>query len=435
MLFLCLPAIFERYNVPLGTKGSGAAFGNSQGVVAFEEQYIDFAGDLRRFAFDLGLVYQAPTIDGVNDPTNPGEESTLDIQYIMGMGQNIPTTFVSLSGSGPAKPPGDGAYVLEWAMHVSNLTAPPLVTSVSYGDTEDGYFIKFGSFSYIQRMEVELAKMAARGLTVLAGSGDAGVSNVGEQGNDISDTDPTCSPFRPFYPSNSPYVTSVSSTFLSTNYLPVCQANLPVSTFQSLPIICQQVGEIAVGVSQGMFWTTGGGFSNMSSNPTAPWQKDVVAKYLATAKLPPSQLYNAAGRGYPDVATLGHNLLMQYSGNLTTVDGTSASGPVMAGLVSLINDVRLRAGKPSLGLLNPLMYQAAAERSQAFMDVTVGHNNDGDQQPKCGAYPSTCPDGFKSVHTLANDKRCTGLLLCDANRVSLAFLSTLPAGRSPVGLP
>ena len=154
---------------------------------------------------------------------------------------------------GPAKPPGDGAYILEWALHVSNLSNPPLVTSISYGDTEDGYYTKFGSFSYIDRMEIELAKMAARGLSVLAGSGDAGVSNVGEEGNDISDTDPTCTPFRPFYPSNSPYVTSVSSTFLSTNYLPVCKSNL----VPSLPIICEQVGEVAVGVSAGLFWTTG----------------------------------------------------------------------------------------------------------------------------------------------------------------------------------
>ena len=49
-------------------------------------------------------------------------------------------------------------------------------------DTEIGFFNKFGDFSYVKRMEIELAKMAARGLTVVAGSGDAGASNVGEAG-------------------------------------------------------------------------------------------------------------------------------------------------------------------------------------------------------------------------------------------------------------
>ena len=41
--------------------------------------------------------------------------------------------------------------------------------------------------AYIQRMEAELMKMAARALTVIAGSGDAGWTNVGEMGNDLSD--------------------------------------------------------------------------------------------------------------------------------------------------------------------------------------------------------------------------------------------------------
>jgi len=46
------------------------------------------------------------------------------------------------------------AYILEWAMQIANTTSPPLVTSISYGDTEDGYFNKFGDYSYIARMEV-----------------------------------------------------------------------------------------------------------------------------------------------------------------------------------------------------------------------------------------------------------------------------------------
>jgi hypothetical protein len=100
--------------------------------------------------------------------------------------------------------------------------------------------------------------MALRGRTVVAGSGDAGYTNVGEEGNDISDTDPDCSVARPFYPSNrfdekgfrasdlswlrfgpdfvlndggckltaacSAYVVSVSSTYFSTRNTPYCMA-------------------------------------------------------------------------------------------------------------------------------------------------------------------------------------------------------------------
>ena len=39
--------------------------------------------------------------------------------------------------------------------------------------------------------------------------------------------------------------------------------------------------------------------------------------------------------------------------------------PTFAGIVSLLNDLRLQAGKPTLGFLNPFIYQNA----EAFNDV------------------------------------------------------------------
>merc|ERR1712028_239619 len=50
--------------------------------------------------------------------------------------------------------------------------------------------------------------------------------------------------------------------------------------------------------------------------------------------------------------------------------GTSASTPVFAGIVSLLNDARLKKGLKPLGFLNPWLYQNA----DAFTDVTVGNN-------------------------------------------------------------
>ena len=42
------------------------------------------------------------------------------------------------------------------------------------------------------------------------------------------------------------------------------------------------------------------------------------------------------------------------------------------GMVSLLNDVRLNAGKPTLGFLNPLLYQRL--KGDGFLDVTEGWN-------------------------------------------------------------
>jgi hypothetical protein len=40
------------------------------------------------------------------------------------------------------------------------------------------------------------------------------------------------------------------------------------------------------------------------------------------------------------------------------------------------------------------------------MEDIVGHNNDGELQPKCSVYPSTCLDGFE---TAPNWNPVTGL--------------------------
>jgi len=342
----------------------------------------------------MGMPQQTPNIVGQNDPTNPGGESTLDIQWVMAIGAGVNTTFWSVTGPGPAKPPGQGAYILEWAKQIANTVKAPYVTSISYGDTEQGFLWKFGNYSYINRMDIELAKMAARGLTVVAGSGDAGASNVGEEGNDISNTDPTCTPMRPFYPSNSQYVLSVSSTFPTIYSKPICEAKY----HSILPVHCHEIGESACDVARGIHWTTGGGFSNRTLRPK--WQETLVNNYLSqqteAQTLPPNQYWNRNGRGYPDISSLGHNFVVYWGSNLVPIGGTSSSGPVIAGMISLINDARLNSGMPTLGLVNPALYMLEMSSPGLFFnDVVVGTNFNGDIQfDENPTYPMTCPYGF-----------------------------------------
>merc|ERR1712232_1388863 len=51
--------------------------------------------------------------------------------------------------------------------------------------------------------------------------------------------------------------------------------------------------------------------------------------------------------------------------------GTSCSAPAFAGIVSLLNNARLKAGKPPMGHLNPFLYQ----HPDAFTDITNGTND------------------------------------------------------------
>ena len=78
----------------------------------------------------------------------------------------------------------------------------------------------------------------------------------------------------------------------------------------------------------------------------------------------------------------GTNFLIIVGGVEQPVDGTSASTPSFAALVSLLNDALLAAGQPQLGFLNPLIYQAG---SRGFNDITTGSN------PGCGT------DGFPAL--------------------------------------
>ena len=76
---------------------------------------------------------------------------------------------------------------------------------------------------------------------------------------------------------------------------------------------------------------------------------------------------------------------------------TSCSAPVFAAIVSLLNSYRLNNGKPPLGFINPLIYQAFASDPTIFTDITTGDN-------KC---TETCCDKWGYEATKGWDAVCT----------------------------
>eukprot|EP01133_Synstelium_polycarpum_P005745 gene5745-6648_t len=109
---------------------------------------------------------------------------------------------------------------------------------------------------------------------------------------------------------------------------------------------------------------SGGGFSNNFGIPD--YQKDEVANYQKSLNDSTTQVL--------------------YNPKLTPIGGTSASTPIVAGLLSLINDRRLNEGKPSIGFVNPLIYKLGREHPDAFTDIQTGENING-----------CCTKGFKSA--------------------------------------
>lgn len=129
------------------------------------------------------------------------------------------------------------------------------------------------------------------------------------------------------------------------------------------------------------------------------WQSTHVSAYLtraaASSTTKPATGYKT-GRGYPDVSLLADSYLIVANNTFYGVGGTSASAPVFAGMIGLINSARAEEGRPSMGWLNPFLYTFA---SQFVNDITSGHN-------KCTRDTSLCcAQGF---HALAGWDPATG---------------------------
>lgn len=192
------------------------------------------------------------------------------------------------------------------------------------------------------------------------------------------------------FPTSSPYVTSVGATVFKTT------DGKSVSA------------EHAASIKDGAIITTGGGFSTMASTPD--YQKEDIKQYIAgSTPKPPSALYNSTGRGYPDITLNGHNYQIfspvsdekaDCPCQLGGVDGTSASSPAVAGMVSLINGHLLAAGEGPVGFLNPLLYKAHADDPSIFNDITTGDN--ACTRDACMTYGYTAGQGWDPVGGLGS---------------------------------
>ena len=76
-------------------------------------------------------------------------------------------------------------------------------------------------------------------------------------------------------------------------------------------------------------------------------------------------------KGIPDVAAQGDRFRIWLKGEPKSIGGTSAASPTFTAIIALLNDARLRAGQPSLGFLNPMIY---SRLYAGLNDITVGHN-------------------------------------------------------------
>ncbi|KAI8634942.1 Pro-kumamolisin [Xylariaceae sp. FL1651] len=349
----CLRAAYNIGDyVPSASSGSRIGFGS------FLNESARLA-DLRQYQNVFGIPEQNFTSTLINggvdnqEPAGDHGEANLDAQFQSAMSHPLPQ-FQFITGGSPPFVPSLGIPdsehntnepYLEYYTFLLNKTNEelPQVISNSYSDDEqtvpvDGSYYAVSYFKpYAKRVCDMIGIMGLRGITVIESTGDTGVgapclSNDGKKQPE----------FTPEFPASCPYITAVGGT---ESWAP----------------------EVA--------WEgSSGGFSKFFAQPW--YQNDAVKVYLDENIEPDTKSYyeaytNFSGRAFPDISA--HSLTPNYayfnSDQQGQTGGTSAAAPVVAGIIALLNDARLKAGKPTMGFINPFLYSL---KTGPLIDVTAG---------------------------------------------------------------
>jgi hypothetical protein len=239
---------------------------------------------------------------------------------------------------------------------------PPTVMSASWfiadGDDPDGLTAPVGiSAGVLDVMSAAFADAAIQGVTICIAAGDFGSNSVMGR---MATTSPTTFAGDGYahtvYPASDPWVLSVGGTTLG-KYQPTGSSTLEWVEY---------AWNDAFDDPYYPWGTTGGGVSDHFPLPS--YQNAVgvpesinltITPDPADVTITPPAPFNATGRGVPDVAAnasinTGYSGL--YLGNAPSTEpgnGTSASAPLWAGLIALLNS---NLGF-NLGFVNPALYE------------------------------------------------------------------------------
>jgi kumamolisin len=310
--------ILKAYNADnLGVTGAGQTIAIL--IDTFPED-----SDLVAFWTKNGLPIDLSRIEKVNVkggtlPPPEGEE-TLDVEWTSGI---APGAKIRIYATGSL------SFVdLDRALDaiIADLPSHPglrqLSISLGLGDTFLGQ-----PNGEVATQHQKYLQLAAAGVNVFVSSGDAG-SNPDQTGHNSG------GPAQAEYPSSDSFVIGVGGTTLTL----------------------KPDGSVATETG----WANGGGGKSRFF-PRPNWQKGNGIR--GTKRLVPDVSLTAD----PD-----DGAFLILGGRVVQIGGTSWSAPIWAGFNALINEARIKAGKPALPFLNPLLYPLGG--TSAFRDIKQGNN-------------------------------------------------------------
>jgi hypothetical protein len=311
---------FRAAYVP-GVSLNGA--GQAVGLVEFDGFY---ANDIASYEKQAGLAavpLQTVLLDGYNGTPTTGansgnDEVSLDIEMAVSMAPGLSNVMVYEAG--PSGIPNDV---------LNRMATDNEAKQLSCSWTWNG-----GPSATTDQI---FQQMALQGQSFFCASGDSDAYSAGALDN----------PSNQNTPSDSPYITSVGGTTLTTS------------------------GPGGSWVSETVWnWGNGtgssGGISSYYAIPT--WQQGI------------SMSANGGStnmRNIPDVALTGNNVYVVYgNGTSNTFGGTSCATPLWAAFVALANEQAASYGLASIGFVNPAIYAIGegTNYDSLLHDITTGNN-------------------------------------------------------------
>jgi kumamolisin len=308
---LTVPTITRLYNFP-----SNSAAG--QTIAIFSEDGYDRV-DIQTYYATLPAGYTMPTIVDItvdaSNSGNPDPETTQDIciASTVAQGAQIAVYFTTYDQKG----------WVDLVQRVAHPNAGDPICSVlsssfyvSNGDDLATLQAEGISTSWLTAVSAAFQDAAMQGITLCIASGDTGSdSKVGDGKAHVQ------------YPASDPWVLSIGGTTVG---------NVQGASFEEF--VWNDVSVFGANA-------TGGGISDFFNLPA----------YQSSAGVPQSVNGNRVGRGVPDVAanaSVNSGYPMVAGGVGFTGNGTSASAPLYAGLIAVLNAALPRP----VGFLNPTLY-------------------------------------------------------------------------------
>ncbi|HTA25500.1 MAG TPA: protease pro-enzyme activation domain-containing protein [Terriglobales bacterium] len=340
--------------------------------------------DIQAFRSGFNLPTNNPTVTVVPG-TKPGTsqddllESDLDLEWSGAIARNASIIFVTSND------------VFSSATYaIDNDLAP--VISMSYGGCES---INAG---FIAANEPSMQKANAEGITFLASSGDSGPANCDDPNETSASQGLAVS-----YPASSPEVTGIGGTEFS--------GDLPPNTGLYWNTTNGANGGSAIMYIPETSWndaaepppslaSSGGGKSSCHASPCSggfpkpSWQAGPGVPADKVRDVPDISFNASADHdGYIVCSTggpPGGNCPGGIGNGFLEVGGTSASTPVFAGILTLLNQQLGNLPPAGLGNVNPTLYKLAQTPAKnVFHDITTGNNI-----VPCTKGSPNCPSGL-----------------------------------------